>query len=613
MSGDGIQHNLDVAGDQPDAFYGFKCFTRFCGGKGFNLRSADSTWILCVSSNNGDTGTDWLINTTSNSKYIGCRSEHAAGLGFGYVCTNSGNSSGGVLFQGCSTDQSNLYGFQAGGTISSVASNVHATSILLDGCIFRRDGANGGSGSSIYSGLYVNGYGGQVTVSGLNIWPGVADNGSGVNSPQYGMSVVSGSRVNLTGAYIQGAGTAIFDDGTNTINYDNSVVTAVGSTSSPTITASPDIVNYQGRTLSLVPGSAPSTDPLFINSNGSGNRAFGVRVVGQNNDTFKLTSDGKVALGPGSTTQDVALNRPSAGIVAVTDSGIGGSAMMRVSASGSQSSTTELFSAVCNASADVGYIAKVSGDTFNRYVVDSNGKQSWGPGTGTQDTDLYRSTAGNLKTDDSLEVGTNLLVDGTATVDGSLTVAGNALCNAQPADLALLGWSWDPASNAGTGVQLGQTGTAGAGVLNLIKIPLYGQSVSTTGVRLDLTTTGSSLTSTENYVFLFNSGGTFVAATADQTTAWNTGASTGAVNANWASGPYTISGAFCWAAVLYNGGTAPSFLRGSNLTAGMANGKLTAADSRYGSILSGITTNTPGNFTPSSITQRAATVWGAIF
>jgi hypothetical protein len=80
----------------------------------------------------------------------------------------------------------------------------------------------------------------------------------------------------------------------------------------------------------------------------------------------------------------------------------------------------------------------------------------------------------------------------------------------------------------------------------------------------------------------------------------------------WAS-VTTVSGAFCWVALVYNGTTGPAFSRTSNITAAWANGKLAAANSRYGSILSSVTSSTPGNFTPSSITQLAVEFWAALY
>lgn len=174
-----------------------------------------------------------------------------------------------------------------------------------------------------------------------------------------------------------------------------------------------------------------------------------------------------------------------------------------------------------------------------------------------------------------------------------------------------LAQSADNNSISGTGVALGAAGTAGAGVLNLIKLPLYGQSLTTTGVALYLITAGATLTTGENYAFLYTSSGTFAAATADQTANW--GGTAGLLTPAWAGGPFTISGPFCWVALVYNGTTGPSFLRGSVLSNVFANGRNAVSTAQHGSVLSGITTSTPGNFTPASITFASATLWAAIY
>lgn len=55
-------------------------------------------------------------------------------------------------------------------------------------------------------------------------------------------------------------------------------------------------------------------------------------------------------------------------------------------------------------------IASVTGDTFRRFFIQADGALLWGPGNATRDTNLYRSAADHLKTDDSLIVETKLLV-----------------------------------------------------------------------------------------------------------------------------------------------------------------------------------------------------------
>lgn len=51
---------------------------------------------------------------------------------------------------------------------------------------------------------------------------------------------------------------------------------------------------------------------------------------------------------------------------------------------------------------------EVSGDTTVRFVTQVDGTMNWGDGTDARDTNLYRSGANVLRTDDSLEVGINL-------------------------------------------------------------------------------------------------------------------------------------------------------------------------------------------------------------
>jgi hypothetical protein len=47
----------------------------------------------------------------------------------------------------------------------------------------------------------------------------------------------------------------------------------------------------------------------------------------------------------------------------------------------------------------------VTGDTESRLIVDGDGTHNWGSGSAVQDTNLYRSAADTLKTDDSFVIG----------------------------------------------------------------------------------------------------------------------------------------------------------------------------------------------------------------
>lgn len=70
---------------------------------------------------------------------------------------------------------------------------------------------------------------------------------------------------------------------------------------------------------------------------------------------------------------------------------------------------------------------KLQGDSNNRFKMQSGGGLWWGSGAATMDTNLYRSAADTLKTDDSLVVVGNLTVNGTgtSTFAGPLTVTGD--------------------------------------------------------------------------------------------------------------------------------------------------------------------------------------------
>lgn len=76
-----------------------------------------------------------------------------------------------------------------------------------------------------------------------------------------------------------------------------------------------------------------------------------------------------------------------------------------------------------SATSDVLY-SKVSGDSVGRFYVSADGAHQWGSGAATRDTNLYRSAANTLKTDDNLSVALNLSVAGSGSVTGILT-AGN--------------------------------------------------------------------------------------------------------------------------------------------------------------------------------------------
>lgn len=75
------------------------------------------------------------------------------------------------------------------------------------------------------------------------------------------------------------------------------------------------------------------------------------------------------------------------------------------------------FASVSSTALDVG----VDGETHARVLVDAGGKLTWGSGSATGDVTLYRESANNLKTDDTLTAPT---LTGT-TVNASTLVVNN--------------------------------------------------------------------------------------------------------------------------------------------------------------------------------------------
>lgn len=63
----------------------------------------------------------------------------------------------------------------------------------------------------------------------------------------------------------------------------------------------------------------------------------------------------------------------------------------------------------------------VTGDTQSRFIVNGSGTLEWGSGSGAVDTNLYRSGANALKTDDSFEAVGGLITAGTVNVTAAAT------------------------------------------------------------------------------------------------------------------------------------------------------------------------------------------------
>jgi hypothetical protein len=154
--------------------------------------------------------------------------------------------------------------------------------MFFNGLMCRRDGS--ASTSSGYAGLRLNGATVPVTVDGISVWPGPADDGSGNVTPQYGISVVGSSGyLQVASGYVQGVSASVNNDGTNTYvgiagetikaSGPNSAVVFDGQASSTAIVTEVDVTNTTTETtlvtLALPTGSLRAGSTYRINVMGS--------------------------------------------------------------------------------------------------------------------------------------------------------------------------------------------------------------------------------------------------------------------------------------------------------------------------------------------------------
>lgn len=169
-----------------------------------------------------------------------------------------------------------------------------------------------------------------------------------------------------------------------------------------------------------------------------------------------------------------------------------------------------------------------------------------------------------------------------------------------PSDFGWISWAYDIAAITSSLVLT-------AGTVYLIGVRLrYAQTV--TNVVYSITTAGATLTANQCFAGLYNSSGTLLSATADQSGAGSQALHTVALTTqqtNLAAGLY-------WVGMVWNGTTPPGIGRSVNFqTSGQENGGLSAANSRWAT--NGTSqTSLPASITPSSNAQLASALWAAV-
>ncbi len=253
----------------------------------------------------GSGGNNYTLSNMPNSRLIGCRAEWSDAHGF-HITGNygTGQGSGGLVMAGCSTDRNGFNGVFVDATGNAP--------IVLEGMIVRRDGRNNNAGGGGYAGVNVNAATAPVLLGDLACYPGVDDNGTGVNSPQYGLSATGSTLVQYDNVYLHANTAGLNDGGGNTnLRGGANVTFASGATNAPV------------RTFGTMSGFLQTTGGTMtgtVNNTGASAAAvmYGALVTGDTFDRFRINADGKVEWGNGTASRDTAITRPSTAQLRVT-------------------------------------------------------------------------------------------------------------------------------------------------------------------------------------------------------------------------------------------------------------------------------------------------------
>jgi hypothetical protein len=445
---------------------GHRIVVNASGSYGYSLSMTDCTWtdlqaIACGGTSHGG----FFIGTCGNCHFTDCRAEWSGLSGFLFSgSTGTGTGSGGATFTNCSTDRNTANGF-------SITSSGNAP-LIFNGCMARRDGRNAGSGGAGYAGFNVAGATCPVVINGITVYPGVDDNGTATNSPQYGVSVTGSTYVALNSGWIHAATTAINSGGNTVFRINPNVGTATGTTSSPTFNYNNPWATDNGSTfttnlnandqtaikITQAAGYTNTNNALmyFQSGNSGGDNLIKASVSGDTSSRFVVYASGQMNWGPGSAAVDTDLYRngtgalktdgslvvntglgvgqtaPSAGIGTVVGSSVALS--LQTSVSGGSGNSSPLILAQGADTQNRVLSTDVTGDANSRFTIYTDGTTSWGAGATVRDIQLQRTAAGTLtyspingQTDASLVVSSgNVVINPIASQVGLVVEAASA-------------------------------------------------------------------------------------------------------------------------------------------------------------------------------------------
>lgn len=227
MSGNGIYTDIGTDGVFPYSWRLYRVMMDNNSGHGFAFAvMTDITLFDCQSIGNHANG--FQLRNLANSQMALCRAEWNGNYGYNFTGDwGTAQGTGALVATGCSTDRNGWDGL-----------HIEATGnppIVFNGLMLRRDGRNNAAGGGGYSALTIVGATTPVVVTGLTVFTGTDDGGTGTPSPEYGVRILGGSTaVVLDDAIIQAATTPYEDDGSNTrVQLGPNVIRLTGPTDAP--------------------------------------------------------------------------------------------------------------------------------------------------------------------------------------------------------------------------------------------------------------------------------------------------------------------------------------------------------------------------------------------
>ncbi|MGW1997614.1 glycosyl hydrolase family 28-related protein [Embleya sp. NPDC001921] len=327
----GIGHTRqDGSSPKPFSWCVHNTIVNAARGNGFHfVGSTDTTLVNCQAL--GVQGDGFVLDGMPNSNLTSCRAEWSAANGFHVTGGwSKWQGSGGLVMTGCTTDRNSRNGVLIDATGNGP--------ILITGLMLRRDGRNGypGNGGGGYAGLATNGTTMPVVLSGVTCYPGVGDDGHGVNSPDFGVSLTASTFVSVDGGYLHAAIEGLHDGGGNTVLLRGyGIGTAVGTTNEPTRDVTNDWamhVSYDAadRTAVDIANTRTNNNAPVIRYSASthSDRFLTSAVTGETAGRFNVQANGLHEWGSGAAARDVTLSRSAANTLSL------GTADLRIATAG---------------------------------------------------------------------------------------------------------------------------------------------------------------------------------------------------------------------------------------------------------------------------------------